>query len=166
MNELSRFKPLDHLPLPPGVCFICSGSVGPFIDTSRQLDFEGAIYVCIGCIKEMFSQLGLESVLNADEVELQIADAANAAFEAGRQDVMRQFSEFVSTYADRSDRADANAPSVPDDNPVETSGGTPEVEPESAPSNEQGDGSFSFEESRGLSGNPSNGDSLFSFNDR
>lgn len=166
MNELSRFKPLDHLPLSPGVCFICKGSVGPFIDTSLTVDYEGAIYVCIGCIKEMFSQLGLESVINADEVELQIADAANAAFEAGRQDVMRQFSEFVSNYADRSDRADADVPSVPDDNPVETPKGTKQDKPEPRQDLEQGDGPISFEEFGSIPGYPSNGDSLFAFGER
>lgn len=166
MNELSRFKPLDHLPLSPGVCLICSGSVGPFIDTSRQLDFEGAVYICLGCVKEMAAQLGLNFLLNAEEVELQVAQAYNTGHEHGELAMMGKFSEFVSNYADRSNHADADAPSVPDDNPVETPSGAPEVEPEPAPSVKQGDGPISFEEFGGLSGNPGNGQSLFAFGER
>lgn len=167
MNELSRFKPLDHLPLSPGVCLICSGSVGPYIDTSRQLDFEGAVYICLGCVKEMAAQLGLNFILNEEEVELKVASAANEAYEAGRLEVMRLFSEFVSiNSADRVRSLDAPTGSEPDANHVETPGGTKSDDVKPEPDLIQGDGPISFEEFRGLSGNPSNGDSLFAFGDK
>lgn len=165
MNELSRFKPLDHLPLSPGVCLICSGSVGPFIDTSRQLDFEGAVYICQGCIKEMAAQLGLNFVINAEEVENQVVESYNTGHADGELAMMGKFSEFVSNYADRSDRANADAVSVPDDNPVEVAVGAPQVDPKPVSSNVEGDGSFSFQEFGGLPGNPGNGSSLFSLGD-
>lgn len=164
MNELSRFKPLDHLPLSPGVCFICKGGVGPFIDTSLTVDFEGAIYICQGCIKEMFSQLGLESVINAEEVELKIADAANTGYEAGRLEVMRLFSEFVSVNsADRvRDLNDADSDG-PDSNHVAPPVGTTENDTKPRQGNVEGSGITGLEELGSLSGSSSNGGSLFSF---
>lgn len=161
MNELSRFKPLDHLPLPPGVCFICSGGVGPFIDTSRQLDFEGAIYVCIGCVKEMASQLGLNFMLNEEEVEIQIAQARAQGQEYGELAMMGKFSEFVSNYADRSDRSDADAPGVPDDNSVEAPKRAEQNKPEQGSDLIQGDGFTGLEELGIISGYTSDGKSLF-----
>lgn len=167
MNPLSRFKPLDHLPLSPGVCLICSGGVGPFIDTSRQLDFEGAVYVCLGCVSEMAAQLGLNLVLNEEEVELKVASAANEAYEAGRLEVMRLFSEFVSVNSvDRVRSLDAPVNSESDTNHVEAVSGAEANNVKPEPSDEQGDGSLSFEEFRGLSGDSSDGESLFAFGDR
>lgn len=161
MNELSRFKPLDHLPLSPGVCFICSGGVGPFIDTSRQLEFEGAIYVCIGCVKEMFSQLGLHSIVNEEEVEQLIAQARAEGIEQGELAMMGKFSEFVTSYSDRSDIPGAGVPGEPDGNSLETPSGAKADDPKPAPSLIEGDGLISFQELGELSGNPGNGESLF-----
>lgn len=161
MNELSRFKPLDHLPLSPGVCFICSGGVGPFIDTSRQLEFEGAIYICLGCVKEMAAQLGLNFMLNEEEVELRIAQARIEGEEHGELAMMGKFSEFVSNYADRSDRADADVPSVSHDNPVETPEGAKQGEPKPRQDYVQSDGLTGIEEFGIISGYTSDGKSLF-----
>lgn len=166
MNPISRFKPLDHLPLSPGVCLICSGSVGPFIDTSRQLDFEGAVYICLGCVSEMAAQLGLNFMLNAEEVKAGELSAYESGVSIGRLEVMRQFSEFVSSHADRSNSADADVPGVPDDNPVEASKGAEQDKPEPRQDLIEGDGPIGIEEFGVLPGNPSDGDSLFSFTDR
>lgn len=162
MNPVSRFKPLDHLPLSPGVCFICKGGVGPFIDTSLQVDFEGAIYICKGCIVEMFAQLGLNSVLNAEEVEQLTAEAFASGFSDGELSMMGKLSEFINSRPDRRDSADANDADVPDDNPVETLSGAPESDPEPAPNSEQGYGFAGLEELGGLSGDSGDGKSLFS----
>lgn len=167
MNTVSRFKPLDHLPLAPGVCFICKGGIGPFIDTSLTVDFEGAIYICIGCIKEMFSQLGLTSIINEEEVNRLIAQARVEGQEQGELVMMGLFSEFVSNYADRASGNPADGLSESDHNLLAVPNGVPEDEPKQHESVKQGDGAISLQEPGSISGDSNDGDRsgpIFNFN--
>jgi hypothetical protein len=163
MNELSRFKPLDHLPLAPGVCYICRGGVGPFIDTSLTKEFEGAVYICIGCIKEMHSQLGLNSVVNAEEVDSLIEESAARAYSEGRRDMMGELSAFVNSRTSRDAGNDSPVSDSPVDSSVATGDGAKEDSGKSRQANVEDSGSLSFQEPGILSGDSSSGDSLFQF---
>lgn len=157
MNPLSRFKPLDHLPLAPGVCFICLGGVGPYIDTSRQIDFEGAIYVCKGCIMEMATQLGLDFA-SADEITEKINTSFLLGKGVGAQETMELFGEFSRTYADRTGSDNATASIVPRPDNVAAPVGAEQNKPEQQQSSVEGDGFTSLEELGSLPGYSSDGE--------
>src|SRR5690606_16112270 len=119
--------------------------------------------ICIGCIKEMHSQLGLNSVVNAEEVDSLIEESAARAYSEGRRDMMGELSAFVNSRASRDAGSDSPVSDSPVDSSVATGDGAKEDSGKSRQANVKDSGSLSFQEPGILSGDSSSGDSLFQF---
>src|SRR5215203_498008 len=73
-SSLSRFQILDENQLMlPGQCAVCRTHKGKFIDFGMQLEFHGAVYLCIdNCIGEAAAQTGYYPQRMLDEKVEQI----------------------------------------------------------------------------------------------
>ena len=60
MDMAASFQRVASFPLPPGGCRFCGQHRGGF-DTGQDVDFEGRIYICVGCAEEMGRALGMAS---------------------------------------------------------------------------------------------------------
>ena len=157
MNPLSRFKPLDHLPLSPGVCFICKGGIGPFVDTSLTVDYEGAIYLCKGCIMEAATQIGL----NISE-DAEIAEKIGHSFLLGKgvgvQETMEMLDEFRRNYSDSAGSPHALVAVVPGPDNVALIDGTEQGDAKPQRGSVESDSPVSRQEPGKLSGDSSDGE--------
>lgn len=95
MNPLSRYVRVEHLTLSPGYCWTCRSNDGPFIDTQVNMDWDGRVYICVGCIKEMHSQLGLDVVLNREEVDQAALQAFQEGFASGKATALEAIQDAV-----------------------------------------------------------------------
>lgn len=96
MNPLSRYLRVEHLALSPGYCWTCRNNDGPFIDTQVNMDWDGRVYICETCIKEMHSQLGLDVVLNREEVDQAAIQAFQEGFASGKAVALEAIQDAVS----------------------------------------------------------------------
>lgn len=157
MNPLSRFKPLDHLPLAPGVCFICKGGIGPYVDTSLTVDYEGAVYVCRNCVGEMAVQLGF----NVSE-DAEITEKINHSFLLGKgvgvQETMEMLDEFRRNYSDSAGSPHALVAVLPGSDNVALISGTEQSDTEPQRGSVEGSSPVSGQEPGKLSGDSSDGE--------
>lgn len=87
----SRFK-FKVLPLPealPVACIACGVSTKPVVDFGVSIDYYGAVYICVDCVKEMAHMFGFvprkefENVVDELEVvKANLKDAENAVTDA------------------------------------------------------------------------------------
>lgn len=84
---MGRFTVVDAPALQPAVDYITSSAVGPFIDTGRDIDFQGRkigrIYLSADTVREMASELGIISGGAAEE-------ALQNAYITGKLDGLRE----------------------------------------------------------------------------
>lgn len=60
----TRWQVVTHPGALPGECFLCAGDSTTrewFIDTGRQMEFHGAVYICNECLLEMAAMVGCAS---------------------------------------------------------------------------------------------------------
>lgn len=70
-----RFVQVAHARIRPGVCLICNGTDGPFIQTKRfDPRINGQVYLCHGCLSQMGQVMDLTPDVNA----LAVAEARQA----------------------------------------------------------------------------------------
>lgn len=70
-----RFVQVAHARIRPGVCLICNGTTGPFIQTKRfDPRINGQVYLCHECLSQMGQVMDLTPDVNA----LAIAEARQA----------------------------------------------------------------------------------------
>lgn len=71
---MTRFNHIDSPQALPGCCTLCRKAVDPngFVDTSLELDFEGAVIVCYSCVRAMHDVFSLDAnarhLINEDAV--------------------------------------------------------------------------------------------------
>lgn len=56
----SRFAVMEAPMAAPGCCYLCrtaNKENGPWVDTQVNKPFEGAVYICASCIRDMYAQL-------------------------------------------------------------------------------------------------------------
>lgn len=58
-NVTSRYRILEAPIRVPGKCKFCGSAKGPVIDTLVEIDYEGSLYICIKCAKEIGLTAGL-----------------------------------------------------------------------------------------------------------
>lgn len=78
MTELplnSRFKLLDRPFVNPGKCAVCGAVDRPVIDFGLNIDFYGAVLLCVSCIREVSSDLGM---VELSEMQRQEAEATRS----------------------------------------------------------------------------------------
>lgn len=73
-TALSRFSTQESATKAPGCCLTCKSSKGPFVDPRLQIFTHGAVYLCVNCVREMASNLGL-----FDESEAVVAEREEIA---------------------------------------------------------------------------------------
>lgn len=85
---MGRFKVVTHPELQPGVDYVTSSGVGPFIDTGRDITFGerklGRIYLSKDTVAEMARELNLMGNSQATEEALQ------SAYITGKLDGLRE----------------------------------------------------------------------------
>ena len=68
----SRFKLIDRPIVPPGKCAVCGTVDRPVIDFGLNVDFYGAMYLCVTCLTEVSSSIlqmvPLDTVVKIQEV--------------------------------------------------------------------------------------------------
>lgn len=93
----SRYRVLPRPVRVPGTCKFCGSSKGPVIDTLVEIDFEGSLYICIKCAKEIGRTAGLvDPVLEKEEVTNVTGPEVNERFKNGLLDfVASSFDNFI-----------------------------------------------------------------------
>lgn len=85
---MGRFKVVQNADLAPGVDYVTSSSVGPFIDTGRDIKFGernlGRLYLSKDTVAEMARELGVASNIQATE------EALANAYISGKLDGLKE----------------------------------------------------------------------------
>lgn len=161
MNPLSRFILVEHYALSPGVCYTCRSNKTPAIDTQVNVDWEGRVYLCQDCVKELHSQLGLNVVLNAEELDERAMKAFQEGFASGKAVALEAINDAVSaavavvTYDVHDTPVSDSVPEISEPLFI----GVVEDKPEPVSGFEQVDFVISEPGREGVSGDSSDGDS-------
>lgn len=161
---MSRFTVVEQPVAAPGHCFLCrSVAHPPFIDTGLNIMFEGAIYLCTSCLREMF---GMLPVIKANQEQFLAAwragyntAATRGAFMATQ--IERAIGAFydVSTAHPDFSNPDISSPAIPLVEGVSQDAGEPEGSSLSADSAPVEDGEPASGEGRnGLPSDSDDGD--------
>lgn len=100
---VSRFSLTTHPVRQPANDIVTGGTVGPFIDTGRELKFQdkGRVYLSVSTVKEMAEVAGLSSGISEQKLENDV----RAAFQEGYAKAIEEMdSEQFDSVADRLDR--------------------------------------------------------------
>lgn len=84
----SRYQKVKKPVALPGCCFFCSGATGReyFIDTARDVEFHGAIYICNLCIEEMAGMLGFITPDVADKLKIKVGQLESDVFKLTKKE--------------------------------------------------------------------------------
>lgn len=58
-NVNSRFRILDEPNIMPGKCAVCGGVRGPVVDFGLNIQFYGAVMLCVPCVTEAGDRVGM-----------------------------------------------------------------------------------------------------------
>lgn len=58
-NVNSRFKLIDEPNIMPGKCAVCGGVRGPVVDFGLNIQFYGAVFLCVPCVSEAGDRIGM-----------------------------------------------------------------------------------------------------------
>lgn len=58
-NVNSRFKVVPEPNIMPGKCAVCGGVRGPVVDFGLNIQFYGAVFLCVPCVSEAGDRIGM-----------------------------------------------------------------------------------------------------------
>ena len=58
-NVNSRFRILDEPNIMPGKCAVCGGVRGPVVDFGLNIQYYGAVMLCVTCVQEAGDRVGM-----------------------------------------------------------------------------------------------------------
>lgn len=102
---MARFTALDAPALLPGCCFICrSANKRMFVDTGVTVKWEGVVYVCEDCLREMATLLPTQEGVFTRE---QVQSAQARAFNLGRAQGI-EFAKQIAKAVEEFERGNAS----------------------------------------------------------